>query len=368
MTSVTFENGTIRDVISKAAKIAPTKGSAFDKAAGIVMVVDPANDQVVVKSTNIEVWYMEIADTLSIEGAPVMWRVPSQILDGIASKLPIASGKTVTFDDSEGRLKIESGRMRARLGLLDPTYFPRWDAFDPEGLEEVSGFGARMDMVQWAAAQQGEPPMTGVHFTGTHVVATDRFKIAIAPCEAPPIYKPVTIPAGIFTPLMKTLGDVAIGVSGGELLVMPDDSTQIRAVIYGHEYPPVINVLKRNEPDSITFKRTSLLECIERAMVMGQRDRTPCLRIIIGKEEIAVFMSDKEVGLLGDVIETPGYAAHKRVTIGFTPGNLTGALNASPNDQVTLHYWSDSPTKPVRLDGGSGYEVLIMPRKDLEES
>lgn len=368
MTAVTFENGTIRDVISKASKVAPTKGSAFDKASGILVVVDAENKQVLIKATNIEVFYMEIADYVSLEGDSKIWRLPSGILDGITSKLPLGSGKSVTFDDSSGRMLISSGRMRAHINLMDPSYFPNWEPFDAADLEEVSGFGARMEMVQWAAADQGEPPMTGVHFNGTHVIATDRFKIAVAPCDAPPIYKPVTIPAGIFTPLMKSLGDVAIGITDGELLLMPDDSTQIRAVIYGHEYPPAEKMLKRNEPNSITFKRSSLTECIERAMVMGQRDRTPLLKIIIGEEEIATFMNDAEVGLLGDVVETPGYAQHSRVTIGFTPQNLTRALAASPNEQVTLHYWADNGAKPVRLDGGSGYEVLIMPRKDIGEN
>lgn len=367
MTKVVFENGTIRDVIGKAAKIAPTKGSAFDKAAGIVIEVDAENQQVVVKSTNIEVFYMEIADTLSIEGNSTIWRLPSMVIDGITSKLPIASGKSVTMDDSSGRLLMQSGRMRAHIGLIDPTYFPSWGPFDADDLEEVSNFGARLQMVQWAAAKDGEPPMTGIHLNGQRVIATDRFKIAMVPCEAPPIYKPITIPANLFTPLMKSLADVAIGISEGELFLMPDETTQIRAVLYAHDYPPVDKVFKRDEPDSITFKRTSLLECIERAMVMGQRDRTPLLKCIIGEEEMAVMMTDKEIGLLGDVVEVPGFATHDRSTICFTPINLTGALTNSPNEQVTLHYNHEKPMKPVRLDGGSGYEVLIMPRKEAGE-
>lgn len=366
MTRVTFENGTIRDVISKASKVAPTKGSAFDKAAGIVMEVNVAAEQVIVKATNIELFYTEIADALVVEGKDTVWRVPSVVFDGITSKLPIGSGKTVTLDDTDDRLSITSGRMRAKVGLISTEYYPVWGAFDSADLEEVSGFGARMAMVEWAAAREGEPPITGVHFNGELVMATDRHKIAISPCVSPVFFKPITVPAGLFTPLMKNLTDVMVGITENQLLLMPDSTTQIRAAIYGHEYPPAHKVLKRDETAHVTFKRSSLLECIDRAMVMGQRDRSPLLRIYLGDSEIAVFMDDKEVGLLGDIVDVPGYCEHSRFVICFSPSNLTGALNASPNEEVTLYYHPNESLKPVRIDGGSGYEVLIMPRKNAD--
>lgn len=365
---VTFENATIQDVISKAARIAPSKGAAMDKAAGIHIEVTVLN-QVIVRATNLEVTYMEVIDTLSIEGmAPREWRLPSVVLDGICSKLPIASGKTVTIDDEDGdsAVKIVSGRMRATVRLIDTSYYPIWDAFDDTQLETVTDFAKRISMVSWAVAKQGDPPLIGVHLTGTHVAATDHYKVAIAPLEAGPIYKPVTIPASVFTSLSKNLGDVRIGMEDQHLLIMPDAATQIRTVVYGNEYPPVLNVFKRNEDALITLRRQGLLEIIERAMVMGQRDRTPLLKMIVGLEEIAVMMTDKEIGLLGDVIEVPGYASHDRMTICFTPDNLTAAITNAPNDEITIHYMSTNPLKPVRIDGGSGYEVLVMPRKESD--
>lgn len=368
MTKLTFENATIRDVISKASKVAPTKGSAFDKASGIVVEVNAEENEVTVKATNIEIFYMEIVDTLAIEGSSTTWRIPSVVIDGITSKLPITSGKSVTFDDGEGSaLKIVSGRMRATVRLMDPTYFPEWDAFDPDELDHVADFAARIQQVQWAALKSGEPPLIGVHLTGEMIAATDHFKVAITPCKATPLYKPVTIPASIFGPLMKNLGDVRLGMGENQLYVMPDEAVQIRASIYSHEYPPFEKAFKRNENAAVACRKQGLLEIIDRAMVMGQRDRMPQLKMLIGKEEIAVMMSDKEIGLLGDVIETPGFADHERFTICFTPGNLTAGIEAAPNDEITIYYHLNEPLRPVRIDGGSGYEVLIMPRKESQE-
>lgn len=372
MTKITFENAVIRDAINKAARIAPTKGTAMDKAAGILIKIDTTQGKAIVKATNTDVYYMEIVDCLSVEGDDVTWRVNSMIVDGVCSKLPVSSGQTSTFNDEQpggSTILISSGRMRAHCRILDPSYFPEWGAFDPSLLLPVPDFAARLESVQWAAAKSGEPPLGGIHLTGSQICATDRFKIALAPCDAAHLYKPVTIPAGILSPLMKNLGDVRIGIGDSEeLYFMPDDATQIRTVIYANKYPNVPVLMEKNQPpNSVSFKKSSLLEVIERAMVFGQRERIPVLKMILGEEEVAVMMEDQELGLLGDVVETPGQAQHERFTIMLNPNNFTPALNSSPNEDMTMRYTFGNAKKPVRLDGGSGYECLVMPRSGDEK-
>lgn len=369
MTRVQFENATIRDSIGKAARVAPTKGSAFDKASGIIMEVDVPNNQITIRATNTEIFYMEIVDCVEIEGeASVIWRLPSSIIDGVCSKIPIQSGKTVNFDDKDSnQLIVTTGRMVAKIRLSNHEYYPHWEAFDPAHLSAVENFAARIQQVQWAASKNGTAPLTGVHLDGSHISATDRFKAAVTPCSIPHLVEPVTIPASIFSPLMKHLGDVKLGQESGMLLIMPDETTQIRTVIFPDKFPPIQASLKRNETHAVILKKTALIEMVERTMVMGQRDRTPLLKIIIGWSEFAVMMEDQEIGLLGDVFDIPGQATHDRHTIGMTPDAFTQALQAAPNEDVTFYYFDQMPMKPIRLDGGSGYEVLIMPR-NLEKS
>lgn len=362
MTKVTFENATIQDVISKAARIAPSRGSAFDKAAGIHIQVDAERNEVIVRANNTEVFFLEIVDAVSIEGESTVWLLPSSLLDGICGKLPISSGATTVFEASGSNLVIAQKRMRARLRFMDPTYYTTWDVFEPEDLSPVSDFGGRLQQVQWAASKNGTPPMTGINLSATHAAATDGFRIALTPCDIPHLYESVTIPAATFTPLMKSLGEVRIGRTQSELLVMPDDHTQIKATIYAADYPKVEKVFQRNETHSVLVNRDELLDMIEQAMVMGARDRTPLLKVIVGEEEFAVMMEDQEIGLLGNVLEVPGQAAHERFYIGLSPENLVGALRAAPNNEVALYYSNGMARKAIRLDGGSGYEVLLQPR------
>lgn len=365
MTKVTFENATIADSIGKASRVAPTKGEAFDKASGILMSLDADAGIVTLRSTNLQVFYLEVVDAVEVEGEGE-WRFPSAIIAAVVAKLPIGSGKQVTFEKVGGEVHMKSGRTTAKFRVMDATYYPKWDPFDPDKLEMVPDLGARIKQVEWAAMEGNEAIYAGIHLDGQHVMATDRIRVAVAPCEAEPIYKPITIPAGILKPVMGNLRDVAIGIDEGMFLLMPDVSTQLKTRIYDKDYPNIKPLLDRELPQSVKLRKAMLLEIIERAEIFAMRDRSPKMTFIVGKGEIAVMCADVDTGLLGDAMELDGQCDHKRHRIVFTPKNLKEALTAAPSDEIEFQYDVDQPLKPVRIDGGSGYIALIMPRKETE--
>jgi DNA polymerase III sliding clamp (beta) subunit (PCNA family) len=368
-----FEVATFADAVAKAARVAPTKaGEAFDKAAGLhISVVD---GEVQLRSTDLKIFYLEVVDAVEIDGkredGPFEWRLSSQILSGIVGKLRIGSGKQVRLEQVDNQVKLTAGRVSARLRMMNAEYYPTWDPFDPDLLDMVPDLGARIQQVEWAADSSGEPPLGGIHLDGEKIVSTDRFRLACVPCEAEPIQDPITVPAGIFAPVIKNMRDVrdvAIGVDQNQLLIMPDTSTQIRAAIYAVEYPNLNRALRRDHPDTIKFRKEEVLNMIELAGVFGMKERIPKLTVFIGEEEFAVMMSDQDEGLLGDVLDIPGQARHKRVKIFFTPKNLTDAIIASPSEEIELHYDKEKPGNQVRLDGGSGYEAWVMPRREKQK-
>ena len=87
--------------------------------------------------------------------------------------------------------------------------------------------------------------------------------------------------------------------------------------------------------------------------------------LFIGKGEIAVMMSNEEVGLLGDVLETPGFCDHSRIEMKFTPRNIIEAIANCPNQKMDFHY-NSVPAKRsmVYIDGGSGYQTWVMGRSE----
>ncbi len=365
---VTFENATIADSVGKAARVAPSRGEAFDKANGIVMSLDPDESTVTLRATNLNIFYLEVVDAVEVSGDKE-WRFNAAILSSVLSKLPIGTGKTVTFEQKDGVVNMKSGRTTAKFRIQDTAYYPEWGAFDPDKLDMVPDFGARLKQVEWAALEDDEVVYSGIHLNGTSAMATDRVRMAVVPCEAEPIYKPITIPAGILKPVIGNLRDVAIGIDEGMFLLMPDTATQIKTRIYDKDYPNVTKILEIKEwPEKVEVRKAALLEIIDRAAVFAQSDRAPKLEFIIGKEEIAVMCSDVDMGLLGDVVEVDGQATHARHRIMFTPKNLTDALNAAPSEKVDLYYNLDEIKMPIKIDGGSGFIALVMPRNEIKPS
>lgn len=369
MTTVTFENSTLADVIKKAERVAPDKGNAFDKAAGILIEV--TDEVVVVRATNLNIYSMEWVGHLGVQGPSTTWRVPSKLFSQVVNSLPIGSGKTVTLAEMEnnGRkfLSLKSGRTSAKFNLMETDHYPQWSAFDPTDLIKAPDLGGRIAQVEWAAAKSdATTQIEGVHFDGVKVVATDRFRVAVSELKIPDLDSAVTVPAGILGQILKQTGEVRIGVDEKQLLLMPDESTQIRAILYGGEYPHVDKVMKRDQPDSVTVKKAQLLEILTRASNFAGNDRFPKLTMFFGKGEIAVMMNNQEIGLLGDVVEVPGQIPHDRVQIYFTPKNILDPISYSPNDEVTIKYNHEVPEGIMYINGGSGYEAWTKPRSAME--
>lgn len=377
MTKVVFETATIADAVKKADRIAPGKGKAFDKAAGIVIEITPGQEPpVIVRATNLDVFSMEWVDALSAEGTPTSWRLPSTLLAQVISSLPIGSGSTVTLEeihDGKGHSVIQlttNRRTKAKFNMMRTDDYPHWSAFDPDILFRADDLGGRISQVEWAAAKSDAlPVLAGVHFDGEKCVATDRYKLACSDMKIPDLEFPVTVPAGLLGQILKQTGEISVGVDGGQFFIMPDEHTQIRVILFGQEYPKVSRIMDRNRPDSIKLKKAPLLEVISRASNFSGANRYPTLRTFFGKEEIAVMMDNEEVGFLGDIIEVPGQALHDRFEVKFSPRNITEAIEKAPNDEVTINYDTTKAKGTFYINGGSGYEAWVMPRglNDKEE-
>lgn len=369
MTKVVFETAALADAIKKANRIAPSRGQAFDKANGIVMIADPVSGMVIVKATNLLVFSMEWLSTLEAEGEPVAWRVPSRVFSAVIAGLPIGTGKSVTLEEKQtGRIKmlhLTAGKTRAKFNLQMMDYYPEWDPFDPADLKEVDNLGGRIKMAEWAVMKADEPPLSGIHFDGQHVIACDRYRLAVVDMPIPHLDEPVTVPGGMLSGILKQTGEVHIGIKDGFFLMMPDETTQIKAVVYGVEYPPVERIKVRDHPQHVTLRKGPLLEIMQRASTFAGNDRYPILRLFFGQEEVAAMMDTREVGTLADLIEVPGYCVHSRHEVKLTPSNIIEAVEAAPNDEITIGYDTGNSMKFLHIDGGSGYETWVAPRKDL---
>lgn len=361
MSSITFETATLADAIKKADRVAPNRGSAFDKAAGIVL--ESTGDVTCIRASDTAVFYTQWVNSIAFEGGAIQWRLPSKLFAQIIGSLPIGSGKEVKLTQDGQLIVLTANRLKAKIPLLDVDYYPTWQAFDPEGLEATSSVGGKMEMVEWAAAKDNVAPWAGIYFDGEYILACDKYRLARVPLSIPHLPSPVLVPSNLLSGLLRQEGEILLGSKGNSLLIMPDAHTQITTVLFEEEYPSLNRLINTEYTHSIKVRKSTFLEIANRVRGISQADRMAGLNVIIGKGEVTLYMSDNEAALL-DTMETPAQADHPRHTVVFAPTNIIEAIEHAPSEEVILSYDISNPQLIFRVDGGSGYMAWVATRKN----
>lgn len=377
--SVTFETAGLAAAVGKAARVAPSKGMAFDKAAGILLEGRPHADhgrQVAIKATNLEVDYLEWVQPLEMHSDETFdWRLPSTIFAGFCAGMPIGSGKTVTItrEDHGGPITLRSGKAKATIQVMKSDTYKSWEAFDPDLLHDVKEFPSRVAQAAWACDRQAVP-FSGVHLDGTHIFATDKYRLVRVPCDAT-LTEPVTVPMDTLGPILKTVEDVRLGANENYLLIMPDEYTQMRAVIYDVKYPNISVIMDNSIYNrAVTVPRIRFREALSRMTgLIAKGERYPIVTCRFTPDTIYMEMTVSSVGTMTDEIDvSTEVIAHPAIEddggpveqeIHFTPTYLTDALDQPNTDTVTLGFRTDKPGTPVKVFDGLGYEAWLMPRK-----
>lgn len=372
ISSVTFETAALADVIKKAAKVAPSKGAAFDKAAGIVLEFAPGSPLplAVVRATNLDIFMMEWVTVTEWTGEVARWRLPSSLLALVIGSLPIGTGKTVTMESQSHGVNwivnLKSGRTKAKFFPIDIDYYPQWGAFDPDDMFPAHDLGGRISQVEWATSKN-DPKLAGILLDGTYAIACDGYRLARVPLSIPNLDHPIIVPSDVLGQILKETGEVQIGKSSEDnlLRIMPNDYTQMKAILYDVDYPPVDRIFAYEFDQEVKVNRDALMEIMQRINSFSVGDRVGGFKVYFGKGEIALYMENEQVGSIGDVLEVPGQCDHERYEKFFTPKNLMDALSKSPNVSVTLKYSTTEPRYPVKVDDEAGYEAWVMPRTQM---
>lgn len=360
MTKIIFETGVIQSSIAKAAVVAPSKGSAFDKAAGVLIEVQPQADYpAITMATDTQTFYMEWINALHVEGDPVTWRLPSKELNAILENLPAGHNHQVTIETDPKGVKLTAGSKRATLYLMTMDGYGEMLSFDPEGLVDAVGLIEKMSQVEWAADQTGAAPLGYIKIDGETVVATDRYRVCSTKLDLK-IEEYILVQARTITRVLNKNTHPKIGFENGILQIMPDDHTQIRTVTYEGDYPDLSRIMKRDHPHQLKINKKHLLDAMTYALSLVGSERYPSMDIHVGREQVAASLVNETYGLLGDTVDVPGQADHRRIKLTITPKNLMEALDAAPDDNVTIGYDLSRLNDPLYIHGGgSGWEAWI---------
>lgn len=382
--SVTFETAGLASAVARAARVAPSKGAAYDKAAGVVLEIDPGGEHTVtVKATDLEVTFLEWIEPQEVSGITekTMWRLPSDVFSGVLQGFPVAGEVTLRPDD-KGKMQVKGGKKTSNVRMIAATNsYMNWQPFDPGMLERVEGFSKRVSEVSWAADRDAIP-FTGIHMDGEYLIATDKQRMARVPCKVPidvdaiaagiqssspgKAFSPgITAPLSVVVPIFKNLTDASIAATDSKLLVMPDEYTQITTTIYDSIYPPLDRITSQPYPQSLVVEREGLKDAVLAMMVLCKGDRYPRVDFTIGQGRIRIFMDVPDVGDLEDVIEVTG-ADHDDFTAYYTPTNLTDCLAAINAVEVTFCYDAGNPLRMPHVTDGKSYEAWFSARRAID--
>jgi DNA polymerase III sliding clamp (beta) subunit (PCNA family) len=361
----------LADAVAKAARIAPTKGAAFDKAAGIMFEVYP--DHAVVMATNLDTTYrQEVAamNAVDIDAAePARWRMSSILLPNLLAALPMGEGSTVRFvDQYDKSIRIMSGATIAKLALL-VTDFPTIRKFDTAGMASANDLAARLASVSWAVDKKSDTCKGGIHVDGERLVATDGYKLAMIPCEAP-VEAPVTVAAASLAHLLKSATDVRIRAEGTTLCMSLDGETQATTRIYGDAYPKYSVLFRDSFSGSVSVHRQTWIDVIQRMLTVIGNDKFPHLSLTMdgSMKKMILDIVAPTGDRIRDAVPFSGEFSGN-VVLGCGPGMLLQGLQASNSESVTFDFGHEDPERvnkvTLNLSDPSGYQAFISAKIDV---
>ena len=360
--TASFELATFTDAINKAQRVAPTKGAAVDKSAGIVIDIDPSRigQQCLVMATDTEVTLRIVVAVLNTGDEAAVWRVPSNLLHGLTRSLPMTGGAEIELlDTGDGNVYIKSGKTKAKLRQIVGGY-PIIEGFESDGMVSAPNLSARLAQVAWATDRGGTGVLSGVHIDGDFIFGCNRAELSMAPCKVP-VEAPITAPLTDVSAIIKNTGEVDIRATSTRLQIMPDPYTQASCVLYAEPYPNVRVLIDKADPSSaIELNTDALLGMIDRTLVLVRDERLPATNIEIGNGVLKMMMSTDN-GLIVDELDVSGTDGEALFKVSFSPTALRNAATASGRPTLTLRY-GPSDRSPILLEDDNDFRALMMPR------
>lgn len=362
MTVATFETATLADAVLKASRFAPTKGSALDRSAGIIISIEPGDHPTaLVRSTDLLAFFRQTLAPMSARGTAATWRAPSRLLASFLAQLPMHMGSTTTLGDrdNDGCLYIKCGGIKGQIRLINASLpYPEWEPFEIEGMGVIEHLSDRLMQVGWCTEQKGSDVLTGIHIDGEYLSATNRNEAVRVPLVCP-VTQPITAPLQSIQALVKDHPEVRVRV-GTRLELATDDDTQVELLLFEGNYPAIAPLLGRDLPEQIILRRQPVMDAIDRLLVIVQGERYPQMQVEFEPEGLLRLTIDEpDVGRLIEEIEIP---PTKPFNFVCTPGVLRHLLGSARSPEVRFDHSGD-PFGQLKISDENGYIASAMARR-----
>ena len=302
------------------------------------------------------------AGEVSGDGAVV---VPGRLLTDLVRLLP-DDNVTLTHEEGQGVLVVQSGSHSSRINVYSAEDFPRLPPTDVS-MHTIGAPAllATIEKVARAASRdESRPVLTGilVKFEGDRLVmaATDSYRLAVkeTDLEAGGADLEAIIPARALQELARlgaSAESIQLGVHENHVIFSAGDVWLTSRRIDG-QFPNYKQLLPETSEAEVTTAREPLLHVIRRAGVLAQRNAPLRLRFAEGELVVSAQTQDVGEGQESLAIDYSG----EPLEIGFNPDFLRDGLEAVSGETVQLRLIN--PLRPgLIVSPDESFWYLIMP-------
>ena len=355
----------LHEALSRANKVAPTKGNAHDRAAGIQ--IDFRLDEAHVRATDLDVTFYQKIPVEQVSEECVL-RLSGVVPPFVAS-LSMDKNQVIRFFRAENkRIIVQYGKTRTKATIPTITgEYPTVHWFDYEQMSDASELGNKIASVAWATEDDASGVLSGIKIDGKWLEALSSKNAARIQCE---IESDVTVIAVLksLVPLVKSGSRLRMMTQEGRIVVALDEMTQVTSTTVLGEWPNLVERLERFEfPNSVTIRKTRFTEALSRVLSFVRNDRLPRVRVTLTSDSIDCVLTGT---LNGDVQDSCAINSRsgieEDVTFYFNPTWLLEAIDTFPGASVKIEY--NGSLQPIRLtEPSTSYEAYVMPMRDLED-
>lgn len=371
-TSLTFEVPVLSDALQKAAKCSPTKGPAYDKAAGIVFESRPEEKEVVIKATNLDVTYEQVIPVVAATGDPAVWRIPTTVLVPLITSLPMSGNHVELIDNGlDPFVRVRSGKTVAKLSLFDQgESYPIFPKVSRSGMLDVPDFANRIEQVGWATDNKDGTIISGVYIDGKNLVATDKFVLAAVPCPVP-LDHPVVVPVFTLGTILKSSSHFMVKAVGDKLHMSLDPETVASATIIQGAYPEWWRITRDEFAGTVTVSRQGLLDALGRMAAVIRGEKLPAISLSFnGNQMVKELVLDMETDKdrMRDTVDCMSDDWDENLDVIVNAGYLRQAVEGARSEVVDISFGKPggnvvaNKKVPLRvLDRKWNYNCWIMP-------
>lgn len=348
----------LHEALTRASRIAPTKGEAHDKAGGIVIDFVPLEAHV--RASNLEMTFFQKVPADVKEACRIRFGL---VIQQFVAGLPMDRDQEVRFLRSGKAIVVQYGKTRTKATILQiEGEFPIIDWYDTEAMIEAHELGNKIAAVSWAAETDATPPINGIHINGKTLEALSSKQCAQIACEIP-VEEPVTAVIKDLVPLIKLGTDLRMMAREGKIILALDETTQVTATTVLGEWPNLTEKMQSIEfTDSFTLPKKRLIEGLDRMLTFVRNDRIPRIFFIVTKDSIDMSLIGSIQGQIQDscrLVDRQGPNVETEVEFVFQPIWLKEAIETFPGATIKAHFINNK--KPLRLEEPStSYEAFVI--------